>query len=141
MTYDWKKIEPDVEDIQNSIIWDFDKDEEFIGKFLEVSENVGPHSSKVYRFKTASGDDIAIWGNTVLNTRLKMVNVGNMVRIVYVGEKKSGNGRSYKNFDVYIDQTNKDSTKDSVSEIDAKFPDKEDKKDGKEEIDPDDIPF
>ena len=93
---DWKKVEP-------SPAHDFEKEPEFIGVFISREEHVGPNDSNLYTFEKKGGENISIWGSTVLDTRLKNVKEGEEVKIVYKGlakEAKRGQNPA-KLYDVY----------------------------------------
>lgn len=92
---DWEKVE-------NLPSWDFEENKELVGKFLGVEEGVGPNNSMLYTFDTDEGK-VSVWGSTVLDIRLKNVEIGEEVKIVYLGKEKSEQrkGATYKNFEVY----------------------------------------
>jgi hypothetical protein len=93
---EWKKVE-------QSPAHDFDKEPEFIGCFISKEEHVGPNDSNLYTFEKKGGEEVAIWGSTVLDTRLKHVKEGEEVRIVFTGlakEAKRGQNKA-KLYDVY----------------------------------------
>lgn len=83
--------------------WEFESDKEIIGAFVGVEENVGPNNSRMYTLEVAGGEKVGVWGNAVLDTRMKNVTEGEEVKIVYLGKKESEKvkGRSYHNFEVY----------------------------------------
>ena len=96
---DWKKIE-----VGNT--WNYKeegKDAEFVGVYVSKDEHVGENDSIVYNFKTADGGIIGVWGSTVLDVRLKNLEVGEEVKIVYLGLEPSEKrkDKSYHNFEVY----------------------------------------
>ena len=94
----WKKVE-------TSPTWDFREDKEFEGIFVGVETEVGPNKSNLYSFKTENGIVISVWGNTILDTRFKNLEVGDWVRIVYKGKTESPKtGRTYHDFDVFKDE-------------------------------------
>ena len=95
----WRKIE-----VGN--IWNYKeegKDTEFIGIYLSKDEHIGENDSIVYNFKTADGSVIGVWGSTVLDVRLKNLEVGEEVKIVYLGLKPSEKrkGKSFHDFEVW----------------------------------------
>jgi len=73
------------------------------GIFTGMDEDVGDNHSKMYHLEQDNGKDIAVWGNTVLDLRMKNVKMGEEVKIVYLGQAKSEKvkGRTYHNFEVY----------------------------------------
>lgn len=88
-----EKIEPN--------IWDFEKDRIFEGYFVGVDVEVGAHHSKLYHFKTKDGGLASVWGSTVLDTRLKNVELGERVVIIYHGRAIGKSGSEYKQYEVY----------------------------------------
>lgn len=94
---------------QNADAWDFKVKPNFVGKFVSMEENVGPNDSKIYNFELEELDEnnnpkmAAVWGSTVLDTRMKNVKIGEIVKIDYLGKEKSESrkGSSYNNFDVF----------------------------------------
>ena len=92
---EWEKVEM-------SPTWDYKKQPEFIGLYLGMQEKVGPNESKMYDFEISGGGNMSVWGNTVLDVRLKNVAVGDEVKIVYLGPETSDKTkREYHNFDVF----------------------------------------
>jgi hypothetical protein len=83
--------------------WDFEKNKVMRGVFLSKEENVGDNNSNFYNFETSAREVVGVWGSTVLDTRLKNVQMGEEVVIVYLGRAKSQKrkGASYKNYEVY----------------------------------------
>jgi hypothetical protein len=103
--YNWEKIESgDMTPMWNGKVNEkfvLSVNDEIIGKYLETKENVGPNKSKVYYLVAEDGSEIGVWGGTVLDTRLKSIKAGEMVKIVYLGEKEGKTGRVYQNYDVF----------------------------------------
>ena len=91
---DWKKIEP-------GDAWDFDEKPEMIGIYLGAKNGVGPNKANLYEFK--SGDEsVSVWGTSILDARLKNLEKGEEVKIVFLGKEISPKtGREYRNFDVF----------------------------------------
>lgn len=122
----WKKIEGN----QGSDVWDFNTQAELEGEFVKKEVGIGPNNSNMYHFLVGGvneQEEVAVWGNTVLDSRLAEVNHGDKIKIVFLGMAKSKRGTQYKNFDVFIDKN-----EGSKEEVDF---------DDKEKIDPKDIPF
>ena len=96
---DWKKVE-----VGNT--WNFKEEgegAEFIGVYVSMDEHVGENDSTVWNFRTAGGNIIGVWGSTVLDVRLKNLEVGEEVKIVYQGLKPSEKrkGKNFHDFEVY----------------------------------------
>jgi len=78
---------------------------------LELEEN--PELEGIYMGKvegnyehpdhlfSVGDDEIVVFGTTALNTKMGMVQPKQQVRIKFLGEKKSKQGRVYKDFDVW----------------------------------------
>lgn len=91
----WKEIKG-----EGAEVWDFEKNPDFEGVFVRREDNVGPNNSKMYHFDS-KGEEVALWGNTLLDTRLVDLKEGQQVQIKYLGKAKSPKtGREYKNFQV-----------------------------------------
>lgn len=77
--------------------------DELVGVYLGFEENIGSNNSNVYTFRKENGDKISVWGTTVLDSRLKNLNVNEEVKIAYKGSVKSEKvkGRAYHDFDVW----------------------------------------
>lgn len=97
MTSDWQKVE-----MESGDVWDFQNDKEIEGVLISKEENVGPNESWMYRIQKADGTELGVWGNTVLDGRLKKIEVGEEIRLVYLGKLKSPKtNREYHSFDVF----------------------------------------
>lgn len=93
----WQKVEP-----QLTPAWDYKKDKEIEGLLLEVRTNVGPNNSKMYMIKKMNDEVVGVWGGTVLDTRFSQIQIGEEVKVVYLGlEKSPKTGRQYHAFDVF----------------------------------------
>ncbi len=92
----WKKIE--VGDA-----WDFEENDTLIGVFVGKEENVGENQSMLYEIETKDGRRVNVWGSTILDTRLKNIEIGEEVKIVFLGREKSKKRKDteYKNYDVF----------------------------------------
>lgn len=82
--------------------WDFEEKKELVGVFVSKEEKVGPNESNLYTFELPDHSNIGVWGNTVLDIRLKNLKFGEEVKIEYLGKETSEKtGREYRNFEVY----------------------------------------
>lgn len=91
----WKKVEPPT-------AWNFEENKELVGTYLEVAEGIGENESNLYSIRLADGTVASVWGSKILDVRLKNIEPGEEVRIVYKGVKKTiKGGRTYHDFDVY----------------------------------------
>ena len=76
------------------------------GKLTHIRENQGEFGTTIIAIETSDGEK-AMWCTTVLADRLSRVPLGAMVKIVYLGKKMGDSGREYKDYDVFIDKSNK----------------------------------
>lgn len=93
---DWTKVEM-------SPSHDFEKEKELEGVLTGVQTDVGPNASTLYEIEKKSGGNVAVWGSTVLDSRMKNVKIGEEVKIVSTGvakEAKRGHNPA-KLFEVY----------------------------------------
>ncbi len=76
----------------NPEYWTYDTEGDFIeGELVQVQEDIGPNHSMLYSIQTS--DSIkSVWGATILDSRMSLVNKGEKVKITYMGlaEAKSG---------------------------------------------------
>ena len=95
---EWEKIET-----SEAKLWDFEKDgAELTGKLIEVRTGVGQNDSNIYTVEQEDGELRGFWGTTVLDGRLKNIEFGDFVKVVFLGRETSEkSGREYKNFEVY----------------------------------------
>ena len=79
--------------------WDYKNQKELIGVFKEFQkDSYGEHA-----VLEANEEEVHLPNLTALNGKLRRAEIGNKVKIVNLGEKKSKNtGRMYYDFDVYI---------------------------------------
>jgi hypothetical protein len=100
----WKKIEPNQTATWNGKEdgeWKLSKGDELVGTYETKQQNIGPNDSILYEIKTDDGM-VAVWGSTVLDTRLKNIEPGERVKIIYKGKEKSERtGREYHDYEIY----------------------------------------
>lgn len=103
----WDKVPP--KDVDFNETWNGkDKklkiDDSISGELVEIKTNVGRYKSNIYTIKSdVNGEDIDVWGGTVLDSRMADIEKGATIKIVYLGEapSKSG-GNPVKLYDVYV---------------------------------------
>lgn len=96
---DWVKV-------GDGLTWDYTKDKEIIGVLVAKDDSVGPNNSNLYSLKNADGSVVGVWGTALLDNRFKGIDLGEEVRILYLGRFKSEKtGREYHNFEVYHRQS------------------------------------
>lgn len=97
----YKEINPET--------WTYDKDGDFIEGVLVRSESdVGVNKSNIYTIETEPNKFVGVWGSTILDQRMSLVNVGDKIKITYKGlsEKKAGKNPA-KIFKVEVDVEDK----------------------------------
>ncbi len=75
-------------------------------KLLSFKTGVGKFNSNIYTVEEkVSGEKQQFWGNAVLDARLPECTVGNMIKVIYLGEQpsKEKGKQPFKNFDVFED--------------------------------------
>lgn len=73
------------------------------GEYIECEEGVGMDGNSIlYHIKeeTPDGEYWKVWGSAVLNDAMRKANLGELVKITYLGQRKSKQGRTYNNFKV-----------------------------------------
>ena len=94
---DWEKVEAETGET-----WDYVKTPEIQGVLVNKEEHVGPNDSMMYRLQMEDDTELGVWGNTVLDGRFKKIEVGEEVKLVYLGKQKSPKtNREYHSFDVF----------------------------------------
>lgn len=85
--------------------WTYEKDGDLIeGVLVRVQEDIGPNKSKLYSIETSPNDVKSVWGSTILDSRMALVNVGSKVRITYKGKGEAAAGKNApKIFKVEVD--------------------------------------
>jgi len=69
------------------------------GFYISNQSEVGTNKSMVYNLEQPNGKIISVWGSTVLDNKMKLVKIGDDLKIVFLGEKK-GKDRAYKDFKI-----------------------------------------
>lgn len=80
----WKEINP--------VDWKPNKGEFIEGILVDKQENVGDNNSMLYKVETPAGV-LNVWGTTILDARLRLINVGERVRITYKGLAEAKGGK------------------------------------------------
>jgi hypothetical protein len=87
--------------------WNYENDGDNItGVLVKVEDNVGVNKSMLYTIETEAGHFVTVWGSAILDQRMKLVNVGEKLRVTYKGltEKKPGKNAA-KVFKVEVDRS------------------------------------
>lgn len=91
----------------NPTDWTYEEDGDFIeGILVSVQKDVGPNEAMLYSLETTEGVKV-VWGATILDQRMALVNVGEKVKITYKGlaEPKAGK-QAAKIFKIEVDREN-----------------------------------
>jgi len=71
-----------------------------VGVLLNTEQ--GGLGNTIYEFEVSPGDVRTVFGTTVLDQKMSKVEMGQLVRITFLGEKVSEKKRTYKNFKVEV---------------------------------------
>jgi len=104
----------------NPEMWEFKQPEDSIeGILVLAKKNIGANNSMLYTLKTLTGNK-EIWGSTILDSRMSLINVGDQIKITYkgLGDAKAGK-KAPKIFKVEVDKevVNQDSTTDITKTV------------------------
>lgn len=81
--------------------WDFKESKELTGTYIAKEEGVGLKDTNLFKIQKEDGSVVGVWGNTMINDTFQKIQIGDEVRIVYLGMEESKNGRSYHSFKIY----------------------------------------
>lgn len=105
MSRDWKKVEntPTWNGKDESGKFKLQPQDSLEGVYMGFKSNIGENNANIYEFKLPNGEMIGVWGSQILDTRLSPLQIGEEVKIVYLGleQSKKVKGRSYHNFEVF----------------------------------------
>lgn len=96
------------EDEVKSDLVKFEKVGDFVeGVLLDVREVVSTidgSNQKIYEIQTAEGEVAAVFGRKVIDQKMKLANMGDMVRmeLVDIGKPKKPGMSGFKNFKVFL---------------------------------------
>lgn len=81
-------------------VWKPEKEGDSIeGVLINKKDEVGINNSKAYYIENKDGVHM-VWGSTVLNERMQLVNVGELIKITYKGAQENKKGQPTKIFRV-----------------------------------------
>ena len=82
--------------------WNPSIDKEISGRLINIQEEGGKYKTKVYVVETEQGI-VDIYGSSVLNAKLNSIcQIGNKIKIVFLGMKKNKDGTDYKDYETYL---------------------------------------
>jgi hypothetical protein len=80
---------------------DFDLEPTLNGVYVEKREGVGSNNSNIYVIENKQNIRVGMWGSTVIDDRMKKIDIGTEIKVEYIGKKKSANNRYVKQFRVF----------------------------------------
>jgi hypothetical protein len=86
------------------VIKEYGVGSEFVGTYLSSKEiNTKKGKATLHTFRLEDGEEVDIFGKTVLNSRLSDAEVGDLLEIEYLGmENGKSGGNDYHNFNVFL---------------------------------------
>jgi hypothetical protein len=91
-----------------SKFWTYEKEGDSVeGILIRVQDNVGANKSKIYNIETKKNGIFSIWGSTLLDSKMLLVKLGDLVKITYKGlesVEKEGKNKA-KLFSVMVDKS------------------------------------
>ncbi len=70
------------------------------GVYIDKREAVGQYNSNAYVLDVVDGGLITVFGNVVIDDRMRFCDIGDTVRITFMGKELSSNNREVKIFKV-----------------------------------------
>ena len=92
---DWNKVETEIWGPENG-------GDEISGVYLGVEHDVGENKSNLYTLEVEDGKTVAFWGSKVLDGKMSVVKIGQLVKVIFLGKVSPEGGREYKDFDVFF---------------------------------------
>jgi len=85
--------------------WKPENEGDFIEGIYKGSESdVGENKSMLYHIETLESKPVGVWGSVVLDTKMIAAQLGDQIKIEYLGKGEAQKGRNPpKLFEVYID--------------------------------------
>jgi len=92
-------------EVSQAPAWDFEENPSLEGEYHGKQTDVGENKSNLCKIKQDNGDVVAVWGSSVLDTKMGNVGEGQRVKIEFLGRKKSKTKghAAFKDFAVFID--------------------------------------
>ena len=89
---EWEEIQPN--------IWKPEQEGDALEGVLISKDKAGQYDSNTYALDTPKGQ-VSLWGTAILNDKMKYVNVGETVKIVFEGRTETKKGQPVLLFKVY----------------------------------------
>jgi len=95
----FEKIEPEYWKHENP-------DDEIIGTLIKIETEKGTYKSTIYHLDVDKKGMIVVFGSTVLDDRMRFVNLNDKIKIIYKGtvQGESSSHKPYKDYEVYVDK-------------------------------------
>ncbi len=100
-------------------------DKTVTGVYVEKRTNLGKYNSTLHVLRKADDSLVGVWGSTALENKFDTTQIGNEVRIEYLGMVKSKDGNDYHDFKFEKRQTSvpgADVNQDDTDDIFDKLP-------------------
>ena len=123
----WDEIKDDMDDQDDgSRIWKPENADEWIsGEYFDIDEGIGVKGdSTMYHIRDSDGVHWKVWSTTVLESKMKKVDVGRTIKIAYKGKHQGKSGNFYKVFNVFVaeDEDKEEGEKSSPSSSSKSVP-------------------
>lgn len=82
-------------------VWEKEIDKTIEGILTEKRENIGPNMSKGYILEVGKGEYKMVWGTAQLDRAMTQINIGDEIKIEYLGKQKGKKGQSFHSFAIY----------------------------------------
>lgn len=104
-TQGWQEVQPANTQSDRAPIWNFQDQGPLVGKYIDTLNDIGRNNSNLHKFEV-NGDQWAVWGTAVLDSRLRSIALQTEVMVEYHGKKiNRSTGRSFHDFKVYTKPT------------------------------------
>jgi hypothetical protein len=82
--------------------WDYKTGQkELVGKLVEKRTGLGPKKTSMFVLQNDNGKSIGVWETAALKTKFASANIGDMVKIIYMGMATSKEGNNYHDFEFF----------------------------------------
>jgi hypothetical protein len=70
------------------------------GTYVKKRSDVGPNGSMVYTLRYDTGEEVGVWGSSVIDTKFKEIPIGSLVQVMFLGKATGKRGTQYKDYEV-----------------------------------------
>lgn len=86
------------------VIWEPKKDgDEVTGVLVGIDPDSGKFKSTAYKLNSANGDKHIVFGNKLLDDKMKFAKIGDLLKIIYKGKKTGASKQEYNTYELLID--------------------------------------